>query len=200
MSGNFNIGGDFNVFDEWGNYVGKFKPEGGGFEGCLMMIVLIFAGILVFGVYIFVKATLIGLEGLITGDRKKAQLLLVPGLLVLMSLVIAAFLALPYMVAPIEVSGVRITNVGTTICDPGVYGGFNEYYYTVKNDSKVSVWLYPNSYTASDPGCPSYYPRVILRPGEEITIYMVASPFEVGVDVAPENLPHIQTTLYPPNK
>ena len=55
MSGKFSIGNDFNVFDEWGNHIGKFTPSGGGFDGCIMMIGLVLVGIIGYAFYFLIK-------------------------------------------------------------------------------------------------------------------------------------------------
>lgn len=49
------MSGDFDVFDEWGNFVGKFTPSGGGFEGLFMIMALIFLWVFGFVIYLVVK-------------------------------------------------------------------------------------------------------------------------------------------------
>ncbi len=55
---------EFNVFDEWGNYVGKFVPEGGGINGILGVLTLIFAGIMIFVIYVLVRLIVEGFKAL----------------------------------------------------------------------------------------------------------------------------------------
>ncbi|HTK03153.1 MAG TPA: hypothetical protein VL401_00040 [Alphaproteobacteria bacterium] len=61
---NFNVDSDFNIFDEWGNFQGKFVPEGGGMNGCLGIIALIIAGVLIFGIYIVIRSLFEGFKSL----------------------------------------------------------------------------------------------------------------------------------------
>jgi hypothetical protein len=67
MSGNV-----LDVFDEWGNYVGKFTPSDGGLDGCFMIIALIIVGIIGFAIYavvkILIKVVIKGFEAL--GQKK----------------------------------------------------------------------------------------------------------------------------------
>lgn len=48
------MGGEFNVFDEWGNYMGKFTPAGEG-DGCLSAIALLSLGTVGFLVYLLAR-------------------------------------------------------------------------------------------------------------------------------------------------
>jgi len=58
----------FNVFDEWGNYAGKFTPSGGGADGCLGILALITAGVVFFALYMMVKLIIEGTKALFKGD------------------------------------------------------------------------------------------------------------------------------------
>ncbi len=52
--------GDFDVFDEWGNWVGKFTPAGAGAGyGCLLLVALILVGVIGFFVYLLIKVMII---------------------------------------------------------------------------------------------------------------------------------------------
>ena len=52
MSGKFDIEDNFNVYDEWGNYVGKFTPTGSSSENAfLMLIAMIFLWTMGFIIY-----------------------------------------------------------------------------------------------------------------------------------------------------
>lgn len=82
MSGKFDIGSDFNVFDEWGNYVGKFSPSGGGFDGCLFAIALIVLWTVGFAIYLLAKMLIKGIKALAGGDVLNAiKYLAIPMLL-----------------------------------------------------------------------------------------------------------------------
>ncbi len=83
MSGKFDIGDDFNVFDEWGNNVGKFTPTGVGLEnGCLMIVTLIIAWTLGFFIYALFRLIGKGFQEVGRGDWGKAMMYwAVPGLL-----------------------------------------------------------------------------------------------------------------------
>ncbi|HLE49947.1 MAG TPA: hypothetical protein VI791_02305 [Patescibacteria group bacterium] len=75
--------GDFDVFDEWGSFVGTFTPAGGGF-GCLFgiaILILLAAG---FVVYMLIKMVVMGFVALSKGKWGEAVMYwLVPGLLAL---------------------------------------------------------------------------------------------------------------------
>jgi hypothetical protein len=62
MDGKFNIGNGFNVFDEWGNFVGKFTPNGGGADGCLAVIVLIFVAFIGYAFYALIRIIIEGFK------------------------------------------------------------------------------------------------------------------------------------------
>lgn len=62
--------GDFDVFDDWGNFVGKFTPAGGG--GCLFgiaILILLAAG---FVIYQFIKMVVMGFVALSKGKWGEA--------------------------------------------------------------------------------------------------------------------------------
>lgn len=75
MSGKFSIGDGFNVFDEWGNYVGKFEPRGGGIEGLIAIIGLTIFG---FGFYFLFKMIKAGFKALFEGRWMTAVVCLAP--------------------------------------------------------------------------------------------------------------------------
>ena len=67
MDGNFRIGSDlgggFNVFDEWGNFMGKFIPAGGA-GGCWGVFALIVFGIIAFLIYLLIRLIIEGFKAL----------------------------------------------------------------------------------------------------------------------------------------
>ena len=67
MSGKFDIGEDFNVFDEWGNYVGKFTPRGGSADGFIAIIAVIFLWVFGFAIYLIFKMIKNGFKALVEG-------------------------------------------------------------------------------------------------------------------------------------
>lgn len=75
--------GEFNVFDEWGTYVGKFTPAGGGFDGCLFAIAMLLLWTVGFLVYLLVRLVV---QGFRAASRKEwdqaAKYWAVPGLIV----------------------------------------------------------------------------------------------------------------------
>lgn len=75
--------GEFNVFDEWGNYVGKFTPAG---AGCADSIFLVIAMLILwtvgFLIFLFIKLIVKGFRAAKEGDWENALMYwLVPGLL-----------------------------------------------------------------------------------------------------------------------
>lgn len=77
------MSGEFDVFDEWGSYVGKFTPAGGGWDGCLFAIAMLFLWTVGFLVYLLVKLVV---QGFRAAGRKEwdkaAAYWAVPGLIV----------------------------------------------------------------------------------------------------------------------
>lgn len=75
--------GEFNVFDEWGNYVGKFTPTGSGFgDAILMVIAMIVLWTIGFLIFSFIKLIANGFKAAKKGDWENALMYwTVPGLL-----------------------------------------------------------------------------------------------------------------------
>lgn len=76
--------GEFNVFDEWGNYVGKFTPAGSGFgDAIFMMIAMIILWTIGFLIYLFIKLIVNGFKAAKEEDWGRAiGYWVVPGLLI----------------------------------------------------------------------------------------------------------------------
>lgn len=77
------MSGDFDVFDEWGNLIGKFTPRG---SGCLDTIALILVLLLLwtigFFIYLLIKLTINGFKALLAGKWGQALInLAIPGIL-----------------------------------------------------------------------------------------------------------------------
>ena len=58
----------FDVFDEWGNYVGRFTPSGGILQGLLGVLVLIIAWSVGILVYSFFRLVVRGFQSAIAGE------------------------------------------------------------------------------------------------------------------------------------
>jgi|WetSurSiteA1Bulk_404760.scaffolds.fasta_scaffold00244_5 hypothetical protein len=65
--------GDFDVFDEWGNFKGKFTPVGGGGEGCLIGIALLAVVFFFWVAYIILKYLFKGLSYLVKNGIKSIK-------------------------------------------------------------------------------------------------------------------------------
>jgi hypothetical protein len=78
---------EFNVFDEWGNYVGKFTPSGGGENAIIMFIVVILLWVFGFLVYALFRLLQEGLRALFHGKWITAALYLSPFLVVTLMIV-----------------------------------------------------------------------------------------------------------------
>ncbi len=75
--------GAFDVFDEWGNFVEKFTPAGGG--GCLFGIALLLLLAAGFVVYVYIKMVVMGFVALSKGKWGEVMVnWLFPGLFTLM--------------------------------------------------------------------------------------------------------------------
>lgn len=74
---------DFNVFDEWGNYVGKFTPAGSGFgDTILMLIAMLILWTIGFSIYLFFKLIIEGFKAAARMEWGKAALYwAIPGLI-----------------------------------------------------------------------------------------------------------------------
>lgn len=75
------------LFDEYGNFVGRFEPSGGGFEGFFFLIGVVFLWAFGFLIYLFFKLIINGFKAMGRGDWGKAlQYLLIPSLATFMLL------------------------------------------------------------------------------------------------------------------
>lgn len=73
------------LFDEYGNFVGRFEPSGGGFEGFFFLIGVVFLWAFGFLIYLFFKLIINGFKAMGRGDWGKAlAYLIVPGVIVLL--------------------------------------------------------------------------------------------------------------------
>jgi len=76
------MSGEFDVFDEWGSYVGKFTPAGGGWDGCFFAIAMLILWTIGFLVYLLVRLVVQGFRA--AGRRewdKAAAYWAIPGLI-----------------------------------------------------------------------------------------------------------------------
>ncbi len=75
--------GEFNVFDEWGNNVGKFTPAGSGFGNAILMIIaMLVLWTIGFLIYLFIRLIAKGYKAARKGDWENALMYwAVPGLL-----------------------------------------------------------------------------------------------------------------------
>lgn len=74
--------GDFDVFDEWGNFMGKFTPAGGG---CWFTIAILFLSVIGFWIYLLIKLTVNGFKSAKKGDWKRAIVYLALPIITLLS-------------------------------------------------------------------------------------------------------------------
>lgn len=73
------------LFDEYGNFVGRFEPSGGGFEGFFFLIGVVFLWAFGFLIYLFFKLIINGFKAMGRGEFGKAlAYLIVPGVIVLL--------------------------------------------------------------------------------------------------------------------
>jgi len=77
------MSGEFDVFDEWGSYVGKFTPAGGGWDGCLFAIAMLILWTVGFLVYLLVRLVVQGFRAAGRKEWDKAvEYWAIPGLVV----------------------------------------------------------------------------------------------------------------------
>lgn len=73
------------LFDEYGNFVGRFEPSGGGFEGFFFLIGVVFLWAFGFLIYLFFKLIINGFKAMGRGEFGKAlAYLIVPCVIVLL--------------------------------------------------------------------------------------------------------------------
>lgn len=152
--------GPFDVFDEWGNWVGKFEPAGGGANGFLMGIVVMVAVGLAFTVYAVVKilvvATIEGFKSLFRLEFGKALLYLSP-LIVLSSIfflltsLVAGSIGYVSVMQNKAINDVELKNFYTTNCLSYFGGGdFSTdeqcLVFTIVNNSDRNLTMRPVDY------------------------------------------------------
>lgn len=189
------MSGEFDVFDEWGNFVGKFTRAGAGGEGCFLTIAVMIVATFAFAVYLLVKLTVEGFRAAFQKKWDKAVLYwLAPGLTALF-LVVSMMTAAATQANEVRLEKARSEeiawaqqepNAAFTVVRTGGVGGeffFNErpwhvaeYYgvYRVTNNTRhLTVVGQPG---ASDCGVRIngyFYPgdRFQLSPGQTADIY-----------------------------
>jgi len=75
---------EYNVFDEWGNFLGKFRPSGASEAGCAFIVTAIIVSIFGFLIFALVKMTIRGVKAAMHGETGVAIAnLAIPGILVI---------------------------------------------------------------------------------------------------------------------
>lgn len=162
---------EFDVFDEWGNWVGKFTPEDSS-GGVVGTIVLLFVGILLFAVYAFFKLIYDGFKALFRGELLKACLYFTPIWMTLLYVLFVSTVVGGQVLMSRNISNmISIENLSFVECN-----GARNYSYTVKNISNRDLIiddysaLYENVCEPENIGAP----RVVshkLAPGEKVVVW-----------------------------
>lgn len=177
---NDNESGYINVFDEWGNFVGRVRPSGGGIDGVFFLLGLVSLGIIAFLVYLLIKLVISGFKALANRQWGMAVVRLIPIWVVLLVLLYAVgFVAFNSFEEAQATKYVVVENATWIECGNGAHEG------TIKLDV-VNRWDKPvhiasGGYFAPN-GCgglpATSFPSggMSLKQGERITIYAYFNP------------------------
>lgn len=194
---------DFNVFDEWGNYVGRFTPSGKGTaDSIIMFFAVIILWTIGFLVYLFIKLVVEGFRAAAEGNWGKAVLnWAIPVLLLVGPVFVSTVEARTKQVAQenreaeiqwatqnplqaIEFIRVRGSVPGTELPDCSTPGcGTGGYYddpftfgeYRLTNNLQLNVVYVFSPYGLDEKCVWDFAHRVVKRvsPGEAITFYCI---------------------------
>lgn len=105
--------GDFDVFDEWGNYMGKFTPSG-GFDGCLATIAVMIAIQITVLILILFRIVTEGFKALFRGEWKSAMV----GLSPIWATFVIALASYLFVISPLNPDVIRDNRMNYAIANP----------------------------------------------------------------------------------
>lgn len=176
---------ELDVFDEWGNYVGRFTPSGSGaFDGLILFVALLFLWTIGFLIYLIIRLFVKGAQAAKEGDTRKAALYLAIPILIILAFAFLGGNREDVRASNAPPSFLRVRGGIESECgwDTCRYG-----YYNLTNNSSSIANVFPDSAGGSGRQCGLSLKHLGnsfgVDPGNTVGVYCPEAVFDEDIGI-----------------